>query len=130
MILDTTFLIDLLRMDKAAHAVAARLEAGPDVPRVPAPAVYELWEGVERSKNPPRELFAVRDLLQDYTLVALEPRHAMRAGGVSGTLARRGIVLEDMDCLIAGIALEEREGVLTRNVQDFRRVEGLRVETY
>jgi tRNA(fMet)-specific endonuclease VapC len=122
--------VDLLRADKAALAKAKALEGEGHRALVPAPAVFELWEGIERSRHPPRELFAVRDLLQDYPQVALEPRHAMRAGTLSGALARRGIVLEDVDCLIAGIALEERAPVLTRNVADFRRVEGLRVETY
>lgn len=130
MILDTSFLVDLLRSDKAARARAGALEREGAILRVPAPAVYELWEGVERSRNPPREMMAVADLLQDYTQLSLEPRHAMRAGTISGSLARRGIVLDDIDTLIAGMAVEERMPVLTRNVKDFERVPALVLETY
>lgn len=130
MILDTTFLVDLLRGDRAARAKAVELEAAPRPLRIPAPALYELWEGVELARNPPKEMSRVREVLEDYTVLALEPRHAMRAGTLSGALLRRGITLDDVDALIAGAALEERSAVLTRNVKDFRRVPDLDVETY
>lgn len=130
MILDTTFLVDLLRGDSAARSKATTLESEATLIRVPTPAIYELWEGVELARNPPKEMFRVREVLEDYTLLPLDPRHAMRAGTLSGTLHRRGITLDDVDALIAGAALEERDAVLTRNVKDFQRVPDLVVETY
>lgn len=130
MIADTTVLVDLLRGVVASRDRVAALEREGDSLRVPTPAVYELWEGVERSAHPARELFAVEELLRDFPVLAFELRHATRAGTVSGALARRGLSMDDIDLLIAGMALQEQEAVLTRNLKDFRRVPGLRVETY
>lgn len=130
MIADTCVLVDLLRGVRAARDRVAALEGGGEVLRVPTPAVYELREGVERSRNPARELFAVEDLLRDFAILPFDLRHATRAGSVSGMLSRRGQPLDDIDVLIAGMALQEQDAVLTKNLKDFDRVPGLRVETY
>lgn len=62
--------------------------------------------------------------------MALERRHAARAGRLSGALLRRGTMIDPIDAEIAGMALEERLRVLTRNVRPFERVPGLEIETY
>lgn len=130
MILDTTFLVDLARRDRGAFARLDELEARGETLRVPAPAVFELSGGVERSRDPPRETRAVTEVLEGCVVLPLEPRQAMRAGRVSGALLLRGVRLDPIDALIAGIALEEDDAVLTRNLRHFRRVEDLRVEAY
>jgi hypothetical protein len=127
MILDTAFLVDIIRGVRAAGARARGLEGRGEFLRVPAPAVFELWEGVERSNDPPAEQLRVAALLERYPVMDLNRRHATRAGRLSGSLLRRGVVLGEVDLLIAGTALEENEPLLTRNVKDFERVPDLRV---
>ena len=45
-------------------------------------------------------------------------------------LERQGQVIGDMDALIASVALEQDELLVTRNATHFQRVPGLRVEGY
>lgn len=130
MIVDTSLLVDLLRGDKDAKARVRKLEADGAVLWVPTPAVFELWEGVERADRPERERDAVEEILGAYTVMAFESRHAARAGSLSGKLVRRGEMIDPVDAEIAGVALEERLPVLTRNAKHFARVPDLRVETY
>lgn len=130
MIVDTTLLVDLLRRDKAAIERVRALEANGTLLWIPTPAVFELWEGVERSDRPNQERERVAAVLRDYTVLSFDARHAERAGTLSGELVRRGRMLDPIDAQIAGMALEERLRVLTRNVSDYRRVAGLEVETY
>lgn len=130
MMLDTTFLVDLLRKDRAAKERLQDLQDARALLKVPTTAIYELWEGAERSRNPHQEMADAQRILDGCMVLPLEARHAMRAGRLSGALALRGEVLDDVDLLIAGTAIEEDEAVLTRNVRDFRRVPDLRVETY
>jgi predicted nucleic acid-binding protein len=47
-----------------------------------------------------------------------------------GQLERQGQVIGDMDALIASVALEQDELLVTRNIAHFQRVPGLRVEGY
>ena len=130
MIADTTVLVDLLRGDEAAQGEVRRLESEGVLLWVPTPAVFELWEGVERADRPDEEARRIDAVLGDYTVLAFERRHAARAGRVSGALLRRGTMLDPLDAQIAGMALEERLPVLTRNTRHFERVPGLEVATY
>ena len=63
-LLDTSFIIDVMRGNAAALAILDRLESGSEPLRVPAPVFYELWEGIDRSEKPIRELKAVEDVFQ------------------------------------------------------------------
>lgn len=129
-ILDTSFLIDVMRADAAATSLVDELEAGSDALYLPTVVLYELWEGVERSRQPLRERDAVDAVLRACTILPLQPAHAARAGTLSGSLQRRGLRLEDVDLMIAGTALCEQHEVVTRNARDFERIPDLRVRTY
>ncbi|MGQ0535406.1 MAG: PIN domain-containing protein, partial [Methanobacteriota archaeon] len=121
MIVDTSFLIDLLRGDTPALNLLERLEESSEALRVPAPCLFELWEGIERSRHPPREAERVNAILQGFPIVGLEARHATRAGKLSGAMIRKGLRPDPLDVLIAGVALEEGERVVTRDERDFAR---------
>lgn len=130
MIVDTTALVDLIRGLPAARAEVERLEAEGTLLWVPTPALFELWEGVERADRPEEERRTIEAVLEDYTVLSFKDRHAERAGRVSGALIRQGRMLDPIDSQLAGMALEERSPVLTRNREPFERVSGLEVVTY
>lgn len=129
-VLDTSFLADVFRGYRPAIDVMEDLEQGSDVLLIPSIVVYELWEGVERSRTPVREMQVVEEALDAHEVIPFRREHAARAGAVSGNLARRGIKVPDADMMIAGIALAEDATVLTRNARDFERIPDLRVRTY
>lgn len=130
MILDTTFLVDIIRGDQAALALLDRLEAGSDPLLIPTPVLYELWEGIERSTKPLREAQAVARTVEAYPLLDIDAAAAKRAGRISGNLIRRGETIDDIDVFIAGIALERGYPLITRNLKHFDRIDGLRVVGY
>lgn len=130
MIVDTTLLVDLLRGDEEARKVVEKMEAEGTMLWVPTPAVFELYEGVERADRPEGERKKVEAVLDAYTVLSFETRHAARAGQISGRLMRRGEMVDPIDAQVAGIALEERASVLTRNRKHFERVPELAVATY
>lgn len=130
MIIDTCFLLDLMHGDRAALRRAQAIESEGGWPRIPAPVLFELWEGAEAGERPAARRERLAILLEGFPTLDLTPRHAARAGALVGQLARRGVALGDVDALIAGTALEEGEPVLTRDLRDFQAVPGLRVETY
>lgn len=129
-VLDTSFLIDVLRGDAPAVQLMEELEERGEDVIIPTVVLFELWEGIERSRTPLRETDLVEEAMRGHRVTDLARDHAMRAGRVSGALARRGLVLGDADILIAGIALHEGAEVITRNEGDFARVPDLRLRTY
>lgn len=124
-ILSTSFLIDLMRRDPPALDLLRRLERGSAAIRVPAIAFADLWEAAGRSRQPPREMDRVQALLDGYSQVAVEPRHARRAGGIA---AAHDLPLRD--ALLLAIAVEEREEVVVRDARRYANVEGVRTLTY
>ena len=119
----------LQRHDAARDEVAAR-EARGELLWVPTPVLFELWEGVERADRPDHERRRIEEVLRAYTLFDFDSAHAARAGTLSGTLARRGEMIDPIDAQVAGAALAEGRAVLTRSVKHFARAAGLDVQSY
>lgn len=133
MILDTTFLVELLREDSDAFERGAELAEAGRPQRLPAPVLYELRYGVELHGDAD-ERRAVRNLPRLYPVVRLDDRLAGRAGELvaaadeaAGGAGESGI--DDVDPMVAAVADAVDEPVLTRNVADFERL-GVAVETW
>lgn len=130
MLLDTPFLVDLLRGDEEAVERAAELEADLVQQRVSAMTLFELFYGVARSDQPAEEREEIEAVLASKPVVEADAAVMQRAGRLAGELAAEGVPVDDGDAVIAASALALDEPVLTRNVEHFERFEGLGVESY
>jgi len=128
MILDTSFLLDLKDGDPDAFGRATRMYEGGTVQRIAVPSVMELQYGAAlvRSDDERRR---IENLLTMYSVVPLYTETARRAGELLAR-ADRGedgaSGVDNEDALIAATAERVGEPVLTRNTDDFSR---LNVET-
>ena len=77
-----------------------------------------------------RKFVAFQRLVQIYSLLPLEIEALDISADIYGDLRRKGILLEDADILIAGIAIANDAVLVTRNTKHFERVEGLRLEDW
>ncbi|MBI4182147.1 MAG: PIN domain-containing protein [Candidatus Aenigmarchaeota archaeon] len=130
MILDTSFLIDLMRGDMTAVRKLDDLEERRTSMNITAPTLFELWSGFRRSRLPEVERQHIESVLAIGVLWPLDVEAAVRGGLVDGLLLAQGKGIEPVDAMIAGIALCRGEPVITRNADHFSRVEGLQVEQY
>ena len=128
--LDTTFLVDIVRGDPGARALLEAAEAGSEAVRIPAPALAKFWEALDRSRHPPRDVERVRAVLDAAASAPFTHAHATRAGRILGRATREGAPMDPFDAMVAAIAVEEQEALVTRNVRDFERVPDLRLRTY
>lgn len=128
--LDSTFLVDLVRGDAGARELLARAEAGSEALRVPAPAVARFWEALERSRHPPRDVARIEAVLRAAPGVAFTTEDAVATGRILGGLARENVHLDVYDAMVAALAVRHDESLATRNARDFGRVRGLRLVTY
>jgi tRNA(fMet)-specific endonuclease VapC len=130
MIADTTFAIDIMSNDTAATAkLYTILKHGGSV-SITASTIFELFSGVVRCSKPQKEKEKIIKLLHGQSVIPLTNTSAEKAGEIDGTLANQGKMIQPPDCMIASIALLKNKKVLTRNVKDFSKVDGLQVETY
>lgn len=129
MILDTSFLVDVLRADETVERRVSDVDDS-TVPRVTAVTVMELWEGVHLSDATECERAMVEELLTGLHEVEFDRDCAMTAGRINATLVKSGQPIDNEDVMIAACALVHDEPVVTRNVSHFERIDGVEVVGY
>lgn len=122
-VVDSDVLIDALRGRPGALArIAEGLEKG-DLATTSVNQ-FELLSGAKT----PRDEEKVRTLLAALALLPFDPAAGEIAAEVARRLAAAGQGIGTADYLIAGICLGRSATLLTRNVNHFERVPGLRLE--
>jgi len=128
--LDTSVLVALIRKDQAAiDGLAAEAERGGTVSTTVV-SLCELYSGAYGSKNPQKELAKVQDLVSDLGLLELDAGAAKRYGELVNDATLKRAAIGDFDLIIASIALEQEEKLVTRNLKHFNRVPGLMTEQW
>jgi tRNA(fMet)-specific endonuclease VapC len=111
--------------------VAERLLAtSPRDISVPAIVAYELRYGVARLAAGSRRAMQLEELLGSTLILPFDDDCAKAASAICTDLDRRGQPIGPLDVLIAATALQARATLVTRNVGEFRRVQGLSVENW
>lgn len=125
-LLDANAVIGLLR-GNAGLLAGVRRHAPQDF-GIPAVAAHELFFGAYRSQKTAQNL----SLLDGLRLAVLEfdKEDARQAGEVRAALASTGTPIGPYDVLIAGQARARNLILVTHNVDEFSRVDGLRVEDW
>ena len=129
MILDSTFLIDVLRGDADVSELIGEIDAS-GTPFVSAVTVMELHEGVHLADATDAERSRVSELLAGINELPFDRACAMRAGEITARLVSEGEPIDETDVMIAATALVNDRPVVTRNVDHFDRIGGLDTVTY
>ena len=128
--LDTSVLVALIRKDQAAiEGLTAEAERGGTVSTTTV-SLCELYSGAYGSKEPQKELAKVQGLVSNLGLLELDAGAARRYGELVNDAALKRAPIGDFDLIIASIALEREERLVTRNVKHFSRVPGLLTEQW
>lgn len=123
-LLDTDVAIELLcNRDQAVARQAARHR---DI-GLSTVSVMELAFGAARSLDD-RAQMKVEALIATVTVLDFDAAAAREAGNVRAELAQAGTQIGPYDRLIAGHARSRNLILVTRNVREFERVGGLRLE--
>lgn len=130
MILDTSFLIDVMNADEAALAKIDEIEGNGVEQNVPAMALQELYIGVGATELPDRERRQIERVVEPRPVLPTTEEIARKAGRIDGTLRRRGERIDAGDAAIGATGVVRDEPVLTGNVDHFERIPGLEVERY
>jgi predicted nucleic acid-binding protein len=124
MIVDTTYVLDLIRGDADAFRKGQELAAADTPLKIPTMTMMELFVGYGATGDE-EEARRVENALLGHPIIDMDQVIARRAGWIGG---RTG--LDPGDSIIGATAAVHGEPVLTRNVDDFEQIEGVAVETY
>ncbi|NGM71449.1 type II toxin-antitoxin system VapC family toxin [Natronolimnobius sp. AArcel1] len=129
MILDSTFLNDLVREHPVAVDFLEQLIGSKTPVAVSSLTVYEVGIGLRGESKQYQNQFDT--MIEEMEVVPLGPSESRRAIQIQGSLKDRGEQIGAVDILIAATAAERPDSrVLTRNVDEFSRVDEISVETY
>ena len=93
---------------------------------VPTVVAFELWYGVAKSSRPEFNARRVETFLAGPIVsLPLEDEDARAAGSIRAALEAAGKPIGAYDLLIAGQALQRQMTLVTANVSEFSRVDGL-----
>jgi predicted nucleic acid-binding protein len=126
-VLDTSFLIDLLRGKDGAKAILKDLEDSDLF--LGSPSLMELWCGAALSNSSVSEKNKIYELLGSLNLLPLDDDSAKDAGEIEAFLIKKGLQIQVENIMIAGIARSKGKKVVSRD-SDYSRIPGLKVLKY
>ena len=125
-LLDTNAVIALLKGHAGLHTRIRRHR--PDDFAISAVVAHELFYGAYKGQRTTENLARVESLR--FHVLDFDREDARRSGELGAVLAATGTPIGPYDVLIAGQALARSLTLVTRNIREFERVNGLRMEDW
>ena len=98
--------------------------------KIPAIVEAELAVGALKSIYVEKSIKQVQEFCDPFEIVPFDENEAWVCGNIRADLERKGIKIGYNDTLIAATVLSRGGVLVTNNVKEFSRVEGLRVEDW
>ena len=92
--------------------------------------VAELYYGAEKSQFPEQNLAVIEDFLSRLTILDYTSKAALHFGNIKAALSKKGQIIGENDIHIAAHARSEGLVLVTNNLREFERVEGLRLDNW
>ena len=127
--LDTNIWIEIMR-GRLQNGFNLMRESSPNLFKVPAIVVAELFYGAEHSANPQENHRMTERLLEPYEIVPFDERCARAYARINNELRSAGTPIGHHDTLIAATAVAHEAVLVSNNCKEFDRVKGLRHESW
>jgi len=121
MILETSFLIDMMRGRPEAVALVQAIDRSGENVALPSPGLFELWVGAGRSRRSREEMEKIDSLIAAFDVLPLTDADAKEAGLLQARLSLAGATMGTVDVLLAGMARARGETLVTGD-RDFSAV--------
>ena len=125
-VVDTNFLISILKGKGASEATVDMIEN----PKTTTVNAYELYYGARRSANPGKSFSEVTSLLKSIDILGFDKSAALKAGDIQAELMNSGRPINILDVFIAAITITNNEELVTRDIDHFSRIQGLRCRSW
>lgn len=90
----------------------------------------ELFYGANKSNNPAQTLLRQKDFLSEFISLDFEDKSAEVYGIIRANLEKKGTPVGSNDLQIAAIAMVNNLTLVTHNIREFERIEGLIYEDW
>lgn len=126
--LDTNIVIYIIKQRPIEVLSVFNLHAGQMC--ISSITLAELLHGAEKSAKPEHNLHKVEDFVSRLEVLEYESKAAAHYGDIRADLERKGTPIGVNDLHIAGHARSESLTLVTNNMKEFERVDGLRLDNW
>jgi tRNA(fMet)-specific endonuclease VapC len=127
---DTTFIIDIMKNDARAVQKAKDLSDASVSVLISTPTILELYIGVGLSVRSSEERDKLLSTLRSLPHLFLDAPSASRAGTIYAQRVKEKAKIDPENAMLAGIAIQNSEPLLTRNTKHFVGISELKIESY
>ena len=128
-ILDTDFLIALLRGDKHTKNLMEKLGSEDNYVTTVINA-FEVLIGAYRTRTDSSTRNKIQNFVRSMDVLDLDRGISDQAAKIQASLMDKGELLEARDVLVAAIASKYNATIVTRNIKHFSRIKDLNVEEW
>ncbi|MBT4539324.1 type II toxin-antitoxin system VapC family toxin [Candidatus Woesearchaeota archaeon] len=125
-VLDSSFLIDLINGKKETKEIL-------NLPNLFTTQInmYEIIRGFYLRKISSNKFLQIMELFESIRVLPLNDQGILKSAEISAKLIENGKIIDDADCLTAGIALSHNiKTIVTKNKKHFSRIKDIKVQTY
>lgn len=128
-ILDTNICIFAIKkkFPELLDKISVRLNDGVFISSL---TVAELEYGVSNSLYPEKNRIALLEFLSIFNILDFRETDAVPYGIIKTNLRRNGNVIGPIDMLLAAQGISNNMTMVTNNIKEFQRVEGLKIEDW
>lgn len=105
-------------------------EKSPQEIFIPSIVIYELEVGIAKSSDSKKREEQLAKLLSHVQIIDFSVNEAKASAKIRAKLEKSGTPIGPIDTLIAGCAKANGLTLITRNIDEFKRVEGLFVQDW
>jgi tRNA(fMet)-specific endonuclease VapC len=98
--------------------------------KIPSVVLYELYYGAEKSHRRELNISKIQTFVSEIEIIPFDEQAAEIASKIRTDLERKGQVIGGNDTIIAATALAYGTTIVTNNVREFERVQGLIIENW
>lgn len=127
-LLDTNIVIYVIK--RRPVEMLSRFNAQPGRMAISSITLAELYYGAEKSQFPDRNLRVIEDFVSRLDVLSYDARAALHYGAIRADLERKGTPVGANDLQIAAHARSAGLTLVSNNLREFSRVEGLLSENW
>ena len=128
-LLDTNICIYIIKKKPVDVLKTLKTKSKKDI-YVSSITIAELEYGVAKSQFPEKNKIALIEFLSIFNILFFDDTDAVEFGMIKTDLEKKGKIIGPMDLLIAGQAKSKKLILVTNNIKEFERVEGLKIENW
>ena len=128
-LLDTNICIYIIKKKPVDVLKTLKTKSKKDI-YVSSITIAELEYGVAKSNFPEKNKIALIEFLSIFNILPFDDTDAVEFGMIKTDLEKKGKIIGPMDLLIAGQAKSKKLILVTDNIKEFERVEGLKIENW